>query len=127
MPLDKTKVSDTAAITPDKAIALFDSLAPAEASQMIGKWRGAGIATGHKMDGMLESSYWYGKEFRGPEDVFSAHSRNAHLGKSGCKSCLASDQPDGQSALSGQYPSYLIPCDAALCAHVKTSGPSQDC
>lgn len=22
------------------------------------------------MDGMLESSYWYGKEFRGPEEVF---------------------------------------------------------
>ena len=117
MPLDKTKVSDTAAITPDKAIALFDSLAPAR----------AGIATGHKMDGMLESSYWYGKEFRGPEDVFSAHPRNTHLGMSGCKPCLASDQPDGESALSGQYPSYLIPCDAALCAHVKTSGPSQDC
>ncbi|MCH2168320.1 MAG: GXWXG domain-containing protein [Oceanicola sp.] len=70
MPLDKTKVSDTAAITPDEAIALFDSLAPARASQVIGKWRRAGIATGHKMDGMLESSYWYGKEFRGPEEVF---------------------------------------------------------
>ena len=70
MPLDKTKLLDTAAITPDEAIALFDSLAPARASQMIGKWRRAGIDTGHKMDGMLESSYWYGKEFRGPEEVF---------------------------------------------------------
>ena len=48
MPVDKTKLLDTAAITPDEAIALFDSLAPARASQMIGKWRGAGIETGHK-------------------------------------------------------------------------------
>ena len=48
MPLDKTKVSDTAAIAPDEAIALFDSLAPAEASQVIGKWRRADIETGHK-------------------------------------------------------------------------------
>ena len=75
MPLDKTKVSDTAAITPDEAIALFDSLAPAEASQMIGKWRGAGIVTGHKMDGMLESSYWYGKKFRGQRKFFRSSTK----------------------------------------------------
>lgn len=53
-----------------EAMALFDRLAPATEDQMIGKWRGEGIDTEHAMDGMLESSYWYGKVFDGPEAVY---------------------------------------------------------
>ncbi|MEM8500283.1 MAG: GXWXG domain-containing protein [Pseudomonadota bacterium] len=56
-------------MTTDEAIALFDQLAPATPEQMIGNWRGEGVNTGHPMDGMLESSYWYGKSFDGPEAV----------------------------------------------------------
>ncbi|MEM6640010.1 MAG: DUF4334 domain-containing protein [Pseudomonadota bacterium] len=57
-------------MTTDEAIALFDSLEPATAEQMIGHWRGEGVDTDHPMDGMLESSYWHGKVFEGPEAVF---------------------------------------------------------
>lgn len=54
----------------DAAIALFDSLEPATADQMIGKWAGEGIDTYHPMDGLLEASYWHGKVFEGVDDVF---------------------------------------------------------
>ena len=56
-------------MTTEQATALFDRLAPATAEQMIGRWRGEGVDTDHPMDGMLESSYWYGKVFDGPEAV----------------------------------------------------------
>lgn len=56
-------------MTTEEATALFDSLEPATEAQMIGRWRGEGIDTSHPMDGMLESSYWYGKVFNGSEDV----------------------------------------------------------
>ncbi len=57
------------AMSTQEAIALFDSLEPAQSSQMIGRWRGEGVDTDHPMDGMLEASYWYGKEFLGEDDV----------------------------------------------------------
>ena len=51
------------------AISLFDSLEPAKASNMLGRWVGQEILTGHPMDGLLVSSYWYGKEFKGDDAV----------------------------------------------------------
>ncbi|MEO1573569.1 MAG: GXWXG domain-containing protein [Pseudomonadota bacterium] len=56
-------------MTTAEATALFDQLEPATPEQMIGRWRGEGVDTDHPMDGMLESSYWYGKVFEGPEAV----------------------------------------------------------
>lgn len=56
-------------MTTVEATALFDQLEPATPDQMIGRWRGEGVDTDHPMDGMLESSYWYGKMFEGPEAV----------------------------------------------------------
>ena len=47
--------------TTDQALELFDSLAPAEISLMSGRWKGSEIPTGHKMDGLLSASGWYGK------------------------------------------------------------------
>ncbi|NNC37946.1 MAG: DUF4334 domain-containing protein [Acidimicrobiales bacterium] len=52
------------------AIKYFDSLGPIMADEMLGfYWRGEGIDTDHPMDGMLESSRWWGKMFKGPDDV----------------------------------------------------------
>ena len=51
------------------AIALFDSLEPADAALMIGKWAGQEVPTNHPMDGLLRSSYWHGKRFEGTDAV----------------------------------------------------------
>lgn len=36
---------------------------------MTGFWRGSGLHTGHRLDGMLEAYGWHRKRFEGPEDV----------------------------------------------------------
>jgi hypothetical protein len=58
-----------AGTTTAEALALFDALAPLPLDAMLGRWRGAGLATGHPLDGLLERFGWYGKEFRSAEDV----------------------------------------------------------
>jgi len=57
-------------MTTKEATELFDSLEPASVVEMLGQWRGEGIGTDHPMDGMLEASYWYGKNFKGPDAVY---------------------------------------------------------
>lgn len=47
----------------EQALALFDSLPAVAVDNMWGRWRGAGFATAHPLDGMLEASHWYGKQF----------------------------------------------------------------
>jgi hypothetical protein len=47
----------------------FDSLPSVTVEEMLGQWRGAGLATGHPMDGLLERFGWYGKRFETAEDV----------------------------------------------------------
>lgn len=47
----------------------FDSLPPVRAEEMLGRWRGSGLETGHPMDGLLERYGWYGKRFETPENV----------------------------------------------------------
>lgn len=51
-------------VTVDEANAIFDSLEPIPIEFLIGTWKGSGFATGHPMDGSLESSGWYGKRFK---------------------------------------------------------------
>ncbi len=53
----------------EQALARFDTLAPVEVPQMLGRWRGAGLRSGHRLDGVLEALGWYGKEFRSSDDV----------------------------------------------------------
>ncbi len=36
---------------------------------MLGRWQGSGLHTSHPMDGLLEISSWYGKEFVDSETV----------------------------------------------------------
>ena len=55
--------------TIEQALSLFDSLEPVDLEFMIGRWQGSGLHTGHPMDGLLEASNWYGKEFIDSENV----------------------------------------------------------
>ncbi|NVO17423.1 MAG: DUF4334 domain-containing protein [Rhodoplanes sp.] len=59
-----------AGTTTAEAFALFDALPGATIPEMIGRWRGRGLPTGHPFDGLLESLGWYGKEFSDPETVY---------------------------------------------------------
>jgi hypothetical protein len=55
--------------TPEQALAFFDSLPPMPAAAMLGAWAGAGVRTGHPLDGLLEAVGWHGKRFDSPEAV----------------------------------------------------------
>lgn len=56
-------------ITSSEALNHFRSLQGIEPEQMIGRWRGASLATGHPLDGLLEALDWYGKAVESPERV----------------------------------------------------------
>ena len=51
------------------ALSCFDTLAGLEPEFMIGRWRGAGLPTGHPLDGVLEALGWYGKAFESADRV----------------------------------------------------------
>ena len=51
------------------ALSSFDTLAGLEPEFMIGRWRGAGLPTGHPLDGVLELLGWYGKAFESADRV----------------------------------------------------------
>lgn len=49
--------------TTENALELFDELPAVDLAFMIGRWKGSGFKTHHRMDGLLETIGWYGKEF----------------------------------------------------------------
>ncbi len=55
--------------TTDDALALFDASPAVDTKFMIGTWHGAELPTGHPLDGLLESSGWWGKRFVDDETV----------------------------------------------------------
>ncbi|MEM9947546.1 MAG: DUF4334 domain-containing protein [Cyanobacteria bacterium P01_D01_bin.36] len=55
--------------TPDEALELFDELNAVNLDFMMGRWKGSGFKTHHRMDGLLETIGWYGKEFISPDCV----------------------------------------------------------
>jgi len=55
--------------TPAEALAYFDSLPTVGLDEILGRWRGSGLHTGSRLDGLLEAYGWYGKEFTGVESV----------------------------------------------------------
>ncbi len=55
--------------TTEEALKVYDSLESVDLEFMIGRWQGKGINTNHPMDGILEMSNWYGKEFIDSEIV----------------------------------------------------------
>ncbi|MDJ0510318.1 MAG: DUF4334 domain-containing protein [Crocosphaera sp.] len=62
-------IQKTGKTTREKALQWFDSLEPVNLDFMLGRWRGHGVHTNHPMDGFLEISSWYGKEFIDAETV----------------------------------------------------------
>ena len=63
-------LADLASVhTTESALALFDSLRALRAEDMLGRWKGRELATGHPMDGVLAASGWYGKQFDSLEKV----------------------------------------------------------
>jgi Domain of unknown function (DUF4334)/GXWXG protein len=62
-------ILETGVTTTQTALQLFDSLETVNLDFMLGRWRGSGLHTTHPMDGLLEASNWYGKEFISPEQV----------------------------------------------------------
>ncbi len=59
----------TGKTTTQTALQLFDALEPVNLDFMFGRWQGYGLHTSHPIDGLLEFSNWYGKEFVEPENV----------------------------------------------------------
>ncbi|MBD3669272.1 MAG: GXWXG domain-containing protein, partial [Gammaproteobacteria bacterium] len=63
------KNNSTKIHTTEETLQLFDSLEPVDIDFMIGKWRGEGFPTNHRLDGILEAYHWHGKQFLDPENV----------------------------------------------------------
>ncbi len=62
-------ILETGQTTTEKALQMFDALESVNLDFMFGRWQGSGLHTDHPMDGLLESSNWYGKEFVDAENV----------------------------------------------------------
>ena len=52
-----------------EVLALFDRLPPVPVAELVGRWRGSELPTGHRLDGLLTAYGWYGKDVIDPETV----------------------------------------------------------
>mgnify|MGYP006137890921 CR=1 FL=1 len=62
--------------TAAQAWELFDSLPAVRAEDVTGRWRGRELPTGHPMDGLLEVTGWYGKQFDDADHVHHQQPRD---------------------------------------------------
>ncbi len=58
-----------AGLSPEAALARFDSLPSVAFDELTGSWVGTGMPTGHPLDGLLERLGWQGKQFESAERV----------------------------------------------------------
>ena len=56
-------LTNKSSMSMEEALALCDALPIVDIDTMIGRWRGTEISTHHRLDGLLETFGWYGKEF----------------------------------------------------------------
>ena len=63
------EVLPNAPTTTADAVARFDAAPAVDPEFMIGTWHGAELPTGHPLDGLLETSGWWGKQFVDTETV----------------------------------------------------------
>ncbi|HEY6877779.1 MAG TPA: GXWXG domain-containing protein [Polyangiales bacterium] len=56
-------------MSPDDALALFDSLPACPVETLRGQWSGREVLTGHPLDGALANISWYGKQFDSDDQV----------------------------------------------------------
>ena len=52
-----------------EVLALFDGSPPVPAEDLVGRWRGSELPTGHRLDGLLTAYGWYGKDVVDAETV----------------------------------------------------------
>ena len=71
-------IATFARMTQEEAFELFDTLDPVNPDELVGIWRGDEIATGHPMDGLLGAMGWFGKEFRGKDEVYPLLMADSH-------------------------------------------------
>lgn len=50
-------------------LAFADGLPPVPVADLVGRWRGSELPTGHRLDGLLTAHGWYGKEVVDAETV----------------------------------------------------------
>lgn len=55
--------------TPEELDAFWATLPCAKAADILGRYRGSAIATGHPLEQSLVQSRWWGKDFRAIDDV----------------------------------------------------------
>ncbi|WP_370588808.1 DUF4334 domain-containing protein [Pseudonocardia sp. C8] len=55
--------------TVEEVLAFFDGLPAVTVEEMLGRWAGGEVPTGHPMDGLLGRFGWHGKRFDSPDDV----------------------------------------------------------
>ena len=58
-----------AAVNTNDALKIFDDLEPVDLDFMMSRWRGSEVHTNHPLNGFLEVTNWYGKEFVTAEHV----------------------------------------------------------
>lgn len=58
-----------AGTTAAAALAFWDGLPAVGVTDLVGRWAGRGVPTGHPLDGMLERLGWRGKVMRSPQAV----------------------------------------------------------
>ncbi len=59
----------TAGTSAAGVLALFDTLEPVAPEELVGRWRGAELPTGSRLDGLLTLHRWWGKDVVDPETV----------------------------------------------------------
>lgn len=55
--------AEESGVSPAVLDEVWAALETVDVSEILGSWRGAAFATGHRVAGMLTSSPWYGKRF----------------------------------------------------------------
>ena len=65
-----------AGTTLEEALAFYDSLPAVAVAEMSGRFTGRELRTGHPMDGLLEATGWYGKQFDDADHVHPLLFRN---------------------------------------------------
>ncbi|WP_409484619.1 DUF4334 domain-containing protein [Arsenicicoccus dermatophilus] len=56
-------------LTPEQALQRYDALPPVTLPEVLGRWRGSEVRTGHPLNGALTRLGWWGKDLRSAEDV----------------------------------------------------------
>lgn len=59
----------TGGLSTADALSCFDALPGVEPDDVIGRWRGESLSTGHPLDGLLEALGWQGKALEGSDRV----------------------------------------------------------